>query len=88
MARYNEYGVSKLALFAAAAPSLVKRPYFPYGIDREVVINIIEGTYKDRPKMLQGFGEIFFFSKCNRAFLPMVLSVRLQAASMGHRSYC
>lgn len=61
MSRYNGYGVSKLALFAAAAPSLTKLPNFPYGIDKSIVFDIIEGTYKDRPKMLRSFGEIFFF---------------------------
>ena len=35
MARHNGYGVSKLALFAAAAPSLIKRPNFPYGLDKK-----------------------------------------------------
>ncbi|PRR82279.1 Arylesterase [Clostridium luticellarii] len=41
MSRHRGYGVSKLALFAAAAPSLIKRPNFPYGLDREIVTNII-----------------------------------------------
>ena len=35
MARHKGYGVSKFALFAAAAPSLIKRPNFPYGLDEE-----------------------------------------------------
>lgn len=35
MARHNGYGVSKLALFAAAAPSFTKRPDFPYGFIKE-----------------------------------------------------
>jgi non-heme chloroperoxidase len=63
MARHNGYGVSKLALFAAAAPSLIKRPNFPYGIPRETVDEIIKGTYNDRPKMLRNFGDIFFFQQ-------------------------
>ena len=46
------FGVSKLALFAAAAPSLIKRPNFPYGLDKETVLQIIQGTYTDRPKMV------------------------------------
>lgn len=81
MARHKEYGVSKLALFAAAAPSLIKRPYFPYGVDREIVTNIIEGTYKDRPKMLQGFGEIFFYQNVTEPFNQWFLQLGLQAAS-------
>lgn len=58
MARYNGYRVSKLALFAAAAPSLIQRPYFPYGLPREAVLEIIQGTYNDRPEMLRGFGDM------------------------------
>jgi non-heme chloroperoxidase len=42
MARHQGYGVSKLALFAAAAPSLIKRPNFPYGLDREDIVKIIQ----------------------------------------------
>jgi non-heme chloroperoxidase len=61
MARHNGYGVAKLALFAAAVPSLIQRPYFPYGQPKEVVDEIVEGTYNDRPKMLRGFGDMFFF---------------------------
>lgn len=81
MARHNEYGVSKLALFAAAAPSLIKRPNFPYGIDRETVIKIIEDTYTDRPKMLKDFGNMFFFQHMTNPFYSWFLQVGLEAAS-------
>jgi hypothetical protein len=57
-----------LALFAAAAPSLIQRPYFPYGLPREAVIKIIEGTHKDRPEMLREFGDMFFFRHVTKAF--------------------
>lgn len=80
MARYNSYGVSKLALFAAAAPSLIKRPNFPYGLDKETVFQLIQGTYTDRPKMLQDFGDIFFFQHITEAFSEWFLSLGLQAA--------
>ncbi|RXN65812.1 alpha/beta fold hydrolase, partial [Clostridium botulinum] len=33
MARHKGHGVSKLALIDAAAPSLIKRPNFPYGLE-------------------------------------------------------
>jgi len=61
MARHNGYGVSKLALFGAAAPSLTKRPDFPYGLPKEEVTKLIQGTYNDRPKMLRDFGDMFLF---------------------------
>ena len=80
MARHNGYGVSKLALFAAAAPSLIQRPYFPYGLQREDVIKIIQGTYNDRPEMLRGFGDMFFFQHVTQAFSDWFFQMGLQAA--------
>ena len=68
MARHKGYGVSKLVLISAAAPSLIKRKNFPYGLDREEVVKIIEGTYNDRPKMLRDFGDIFFFQYITEPF--------------------
>ena len=81
MSRHNGYGVSKLALFAAAAPSLIKRPNFPYGLEKEVVDNIIEGTYNDRPKMLSDFGDNFFFQHTSKPFSDWFLQLGLEAAS-------
>jgi len=80
MARHNAYGVSKLALFAAAAPSLVKLPNFPYGLENETIIKIIEGTYTDRPKMLSDFGDIFFFQYITEPFSNWFLQLGLEAA--------
>lgn len=80
MARHKGYGVSKLALFAAAAPSLIKRPNFPYGLEKEEVIKIIQGTYTDRPKMLRDFGDIFFFQHITKAFSQWFFNLGLQAA--------
>lgn len=80
MARHSGYGVLKLALFAAAAPSLIKRPNFPYGIDKETVIQIIQGTYNDRPKMLRDFGDIFFYQRISQALSDWFFQIGLQAA--------
>jgi non-heme chloroperoxidase len=80
MARHKGFGVSKLALFAAAAPSLIKRPNFPYGLDKEAVLQIIQGTYNDRPKMLRDFGDIFFFQHTSEAFSDWFFQLGLQAA--------
>jgi non-heme chloroperoxidase len=81
MARHNGYGVSKLALFAAAAPSLIQRPNFPYGLTRADVNKIIQDTYEDRPKMLQGFGDIFFFQHVTEPLADWLFQMGLQAAS-------
>ena len=77
MGRYNGYGVSKLALFAAAVPSLIKRPNFPYGLDKEMVIKIINDTYNDRPQMLQDFGNMFFFQLITEALSNWFFQVGL-----------
>ena len=81
MARHNGYGVSKLALFAAAAPSLVQLPNFPYGQTREAIIDIIRTTYNDRPQELQNFGEIFFYKPVTPRFADWFFSLGLEAAS-------
>lgn len=80
MARHKGLGVSKLALFAAAAPSLIKREGFPYGLDKETVLDIIQGTYTDRPKMLRDFGDIFFHQHTSEAFSKWFLQLGLQAS--------
>jgi len=80
MARHKGKRVSKLALFAAAAPSLIKRPNFPFGIEEEEVIKIIQGTYTDRPKMLRDFGDIFFFQHITKAFSDWFFQLGLQAS--------
>ncbi len=80
MARHNGFGVSKLALLAAAAPSLIQRPYFPYGLPKQDVLDIIEGTYTDRPKMLRDFGEKFFYQKISEPFSDWFFQLGLDAA--------
>ena len=80
MARHKEYGVAKLALFAAAAPSVIQRPYFPHGLTREAVIKIIQDTYNDRPEMLRGFGNMFFFQHVTQSFSDWFFQMGLQAA--------
>jgi non-heme chloroperoxidase len=80
MARHKGHGVAKLVLAAAAAPSLIKRHDFPYGVDKKVVTDIIEGTYSDRPKMLQNFGNIFFYQHITEPFSVWFLNLGLQAA--------
>lgn len=80
MARHKEYGVSRLILCAAAAPSLIQRPYFPYGQPKKVVLDIIEGAYNDRPKMLRDFGNLFFYQYKTQPFTDWFFNLGLQAA--------
>lgn len=80
MARHQGYGVSKLALFAAAAPSFTKRPDFPYGLPKEDVTKLIEQTYNDRPEMLREFGDMFFFQYLTQPFTEWFFQLGLEAA--------
>jgi len=81
MARHKGYGVSKLALFAAAAPSLVQRPNFPYGLPEQDVLNIIQDTYENRPNMLRGFGDLIFHNYVTPSLSDWVFNLGLQASS-------
>ncbi len=81
MARHQGHGVSKLALFAAAAPSLIRRHYFPYGLPKQAVMDIIQGTYKDRPNMLKNFGNMIFHNYVTPEFSDWIFKLGLHAAS-------
>jgi non-heme chloroperoxidase len=81
MARHKGCGVSKLGLFAAAAPSLVQRPYFPYGLQNQAVIKIIRNTYADRPSMLRGFGKMIFYNPVSGPLSDWIFQLGLQAAN-------
>ncbi len=80
MARHKGFGVSRLVLCAAAAPSLIMRPDFPYGLPEQSVLDMIRNTYEDRPKMLMNFGDSFFYQYITEAFSRWFFSLGLQAA--------
>lgn len=83
MARHKGHGVAKLALFAAAAPSLIQRPYFPYGLPRQAVLDIIQGTYTDRPGMLKNFGSMIFHNYTPEGISDWIYQLGLEASSWG-----
>ncbi|MDR7071357.1 alpha/beta fold hydrolase [Fictibacillus barbaricus] len=80
MARHNGHNVSKLALLGAAAPSFTKLPNFPYGHTKEETNQLIQGTLSNRPKMLQGFGDLFFFQYTSAPFSDWFFNLGLEAA--------
>jgi non-heme chloroperoxidase len=82
MARHRGHKVSKLALLAAAAPVFTKRPDYPYGLTKKEVNKLIEGTYMDRPKMLDGFGDIFFARHVTESFKNWFHGLGIEAS--GH----
>lgn len=80
MARHKGYGVSRLALFGAAAPSVTIRPDFPFGVPRETVDKLIEGAAMDRPNMLTGLSQQFFYQKLSQPFYQWFVSLGLEGA--------
>ncbi|AXI09909.1 alpha/beta fold hydrolase [Oceanobacillus sp. 143] len=80
MARHHGYGVSRLALFAAAAPSFTEQPGFPYGLKKSEVDQLIRQTYQDRPQMLSNFTGMFFFQKLTKPFSDWFFQLGLEAA--------
>ncbi|MFD2170493.1 alpha/beta fold hydrolase [Tumebacillus lipolyticus] len=82
MGRHHGYGVSKLALIAAAAPSVTQRPVFPHGLPAEEVSKLIRATYADRPQMLQDFTNLFFFQNLTQPFADWFFQLGVEAA--GH----
>ncbi|MFD1175484.1 alpha/beta fold hydrolase [Paenibacillus puldeungensis] len=79
MARHHGHGVSKLALFAAAAPSLTRRPGYPYGQTKEAVNQLIEETYSDRPNMLRNLENQFFFRHITKPFSDWIMYLEFAA---------
>ena len=80
MARLGGYGVSKLVLLVAAAPSLIERPYYPYGLKKQAVLDIIRGTLTDRPAMLRDFGKMILLNPVSEEMSRWILKLGLQAA--------
>ena len=80
MARHDGFGVSKLALFGAAVPSITRRPDFPHGLSREEVTKLIQTCMNDRPKMLRDFGDMFFFQYVTQPLSDWFFQLGLQAA--------
>ncbi|MBA4494462.1 alpha/beta fold hydrolase [Paenactinomyces guangxiensis] len=71
MARYNGYGVSKLVLIDAAAPR---------GFTKETANKLLTETLNDRPKMIQGVIDTFFFQYITGPFSDWFFQLGLQAA--------
>lgn len=71
MARYQGYGVSKLILIDAASPS---------SIEEEVANMFITETLNDRPKMLRGLTDTFFFQYITVPLSDWFFQIGLEAA--------
>ncbi|MGG1678282.1 alpha/beta fold hydrolase [Neobacillus sp. NRS-1170] len=71
MSRYNGYGVSRLVLVDAAAPT---------GFTRETADKFLKETLNDRPKMMQEVTDGFFFQYITPRFSDWFFQMGLQAA--------
>jgi non-heme chloroperoxidase len=72
MTRYEGYGVSKLILIAAAAPT---------GFTAETARRLLTETYNDRPNMIRDVADTFFFQYITKPFSDWFFQMGLQAAS-------
>lgn len=72
ISRYNDHGVSSLVLLDAAAPT---------GFTAETANNLLKETLNDRPKMMQGITDTFFFQYISPQFSEWFLQMGLEAAS-------
>ena len=71
MSRHHGYGVSKLVLVYAAAP---------IGFTTETANTFLKQALNDRPKMMQGVTDTFFFQYITGPFSDWFLHMGLQAA--------
>ena len=56
---YRSDVVTKLVLAGAAVPIWTQRPDFPFNLTKSDVDELINLSYKDRPKLLSNFAKIF-----------------------------
>ncbi|TCI22446.1 alpha/beta hydrolase [Exiguobacterium sp. SL-10] len=80
---FPDDGLKKLVLSGAAAPVFTQRPDYPYGMTQAEVDALIEDTLNDRPKMLEGFGEIFFEKEHSKPMQNWFHHLSLVASSHG-----
>ena len=64
MREFQGYGVERLILLAAAAPSWTRREGFPYGLTREYVNGLIREACTDRPRLACKFSHEQLFASC------------------------
>ncbi len=72
MSRHNGFGVSKLVLIDAAAPT---------GFTAETANHFLKEVLNDRPKMMQDVTDGFFFQYITKPFSDWFMQMGLQAAS-------
>lgn len=71
MTRHGGHGVSRLVLISAAAPT---------GFTRETAGRLLNETMNDRPAMIRGITDTFFFQYITKPFAKWFFKMALQAA--------
>lgn len=83
MKMYQGYGVRKLCLLDAAAPSYCKSYYNPYGQSIESTNKLIKLGLNDRPSLNEYFGSIFFYSEQSKSFKNWFQNLNNSASGLG-----
>lgn len=84
MNNYKGYGVRKLMLLAAAAPSWTRRPGFPYGLTKDYVNELICRAGTDRPQLARDFShKQLFASPQSEAAKDWFEDIALSASGIG-----
>lgn len=83
MSLFKGYRVSKLALLAAAAPSFVQRPDYPYGFTQSDVDKLIAQASTDRPQMVADFGDMLFALPHTQNLKDWIKNIGWSASGIG-----
>ncbi len=84
MRLFKGFGVKKLILLAAAAPSWTQRPGFPYGLTRQYVNGLIQQASTDRPALACSFShDQLFASPQSEAVKNWFNDIALSASGIG-----
>lgn len=80
--KYKGAHISKLALFAAAAPSWIQRPGYPFGISEEGAASFVQATRTDRPNVLDSFDKAFAATEdgISKGMSDWLKSINLEAS--------
>ncbi|MCL2354671.1 MAG: alpha/beta hydrolase [Oscillospiraceae bacterium] len=84
MRKYNGHGVSKLCLLSAAVPSFTKNTNNPYAaFTKEEINKLLMDIYKDRPKLNEYFGSLFFAQEHSKPLTNWFGRIADSASSSG-----
>ncbi|WP_223845531.1 alpha/beta fold hydrolase [Flavobacterium selenitireducens] len=79
-AKYNAAHISKLALFAAAGPSWVQRPGFPYGLTQQEAEAFANATMANRPQVIGSFDFSGTETSLSKGLSDWIYGINMQAS--------